>query len=334
MKVLWVHTFDPEIPSSGNFMHHFHEAVAKFCPEVSVDLFYVSKSGLFTFLRSLVLLRRAKSDYDIIHFQYGSTCAILAYIVRHHTMLVTLRGSDWHRLRKKGNWRQKIHSWLSVMLSKIALRKMHTVIAVSNRIAAEVRQIYKRDVEVVIDPMNDLFFEKCEIETIAPKKRIILNSINANNPIKDLDFAESVVDKLRKKYPAEIEVVKMHNLDLIEVKGNLLAADCLLLTSEYEGWPNCVKEALVCQVPVVSTCVSDLQEWEKKVYGLRCVNRKNVLEFVDAIHWALQLRRSKMICNTDALEVFQSEYAANQIVKTYEQVRVWRSGTNNFNFNN
>ena len=71
---------------------------------------------------------------------------------------------------------------------------------------------------------------------------------------------------------------------------------------------------------------------EKKVYGLRCVNR-NVIEFVDAIHWALQLRRS-MICNTDALEVFQSEYATNQIVKTYEQVRVWRSGTNNFNFNN
>ena len=333
MKILWVHTFDPSVLNSGNFMYHFFAALKQYHPNEDVDLFYLNKSGPYKLFKSVLRLRRIRHDYDIVHFQYGSTCAILAYLIRHPIMFVTLRGSDWHRLRNKGNWRQKIHSWLSVAFSKIALRKMHTVIAVSNRIAAEVRQIYKRDVEVVIDPINDLFFEGPEIGSVAPKKRIILNSINVNNPIKDLDFAEGVIDELRKKYPAEIEVVKIHNVNLIDVKGYLLEADCLLLTSEYEGWPNCVKEALVCQVPVVSTRVSDLQEWEKKVYGLRCVNRKNVNEFVDAIHWALQLQRSKMIRNTDALDVFQSEYAANQIVKIYEKVRVLPDSINKFKFN-
>ena len=36
------------------------------------------------------------------------------------------------------------------------------------------------------------------------------------------------------------------------------AVDICLLTSTHEGWPNCIKEAMSCNVPFVSTDVSDL----------------------------------------------------------------------------
>jgi len=36
--------------------------------------------------------------------------------------------------------------------------------------------------------------------------------------------------------------------------------DLILLTSTHEGWPNIVKEGLACNIPFVSTDVSDLSE--------------------------------------------------------------------------
>jgi len=56
------------------------------------------------------------------------------------------------------------------------------------------------------------------------------------------------------------------------------ACDVILCTSYKEGWPNSIKEALACNVPFVSTDVSDLRDIADKEPSCRiCPPKANKL---------------------------------------------------------
>src|SRR5436190_18541030 len=52
------------------------------------------------------------------------------------------------------------------------------------------------------------------------------------------------------------------------------AADCLLLTSDWEGSPTVIKEALCCDLPVVSVDAGDAWTWLTFVEGCERVERR------------------------------------------------------------
>jgi len=53
----------------------------------------------------------------------------------------------------------------------------------------------------------------------------------------------------------------------------LNASDCLLVTSDFEGSPNIVREALACHIPIVSVEVGDVRRWLTNLDGTRIVER-------------------------------------------------------------
>jgi glycosyltransferase involved in cell wall biosynthesis len=66
------------------------------------------------------------------------------------------------------------------------------------------------------------------------------------------------MDVLRKSCPSvELRILTGQIHDRVPLWVN--ASDVVLLTSTHEGWPNIIKEALACNVPFVSTDVSDLK---------------------------------------------------------------------------
>jgi teichuronic acid biosynthesis glycosyltransferase TuaC len=78
-------------------------------------------------------------------------------------------------------------------------------------------------------------------------------------PRKRIDLAEAAVKHAEADLgPIRLAIAENRPPDSIPVMMN--AADCLLLTSMAEGSPVVVKEALMCNLPIVATDVADVRE--------------------------------------------------------------------------
>jgi len=78
-------------------------------------------------------------------------------------------------------------------------------------------------------------------------------------PRKRIDLAQAAVKHAEADLgPIRLAIAENVSPDLIPLMMN--AADCLLLTSMAEGSPVVVKEALMCNLPIVATDIADVRE--------------------------------------------------------------------------
>lgn len=91
------------------------------------------------------------------------------------------------------------------------------------------------------------------------KKYVLFVSADQKNPIKRYDKFSSVISLLNEILPGQVEQLLLTNVerDIVPVFYN--AADFLLFTSDHEGSPNAVKEAMACNLPIVSSNVGNVE---------------------------------------------------------------------------
>lgn len=103
---------------------------------------------------------------------------------------------------------------------------------------------------------------------------------------KNYSLAKRVVQEAREKLDRPVILQVVYDVPHDEIPTYMNASDVLLLTSTREGSPNSVKEALACNLPIVSTDVGDVAERLEGVSPSRVATDKSSIvdALVEVIH--------------------------------------------------
>ncbi|MFB6180087.1 MAG: glycosyltransferase family 4 protein [Halorientalis sp.] len=193
------------------------------------------------------VLRHSFGEYDLIHANFGLTTPA-AIAQPNLPVVVSLWGTDLYGP----------YGWVT----KSSLAFVDEIIVMSEQMAADL----DRDCHVIPHGVDlDLFSPEPQSNAQdalgwSQEKKHVLFPYPPRREVKNYPRAKRVVDQARARVDGSIELHTLSGIAHDEMSQYMNAADVLLLTSNREGSPNTVKEALACNLPVVATNVGDVAE--------------------------------------------------------------------------
>lgn len=227
-------------------------------------------------VRQILSIRSRIREFrpDVVHAHFGTITAFATVIAADIPVIITFRGSDLNPSPSDG-W---IRNGVQNLLSNIAAKFADGVILVSRQLRSRLWFDHPNAHVIPTGVDLDAFKPSSRIEA---RERlgwrfddpVVLFNAGVNPEVKRLDLAEQAAGLLRQRVPK----VRMHVLHgrtpHHELPFYMNAADCLLVTSDFEGSPDIVKEALASNLPIVSVDVGDVRERTSGVSGVEIVAR-------------------------------------------------------------
>jgi teichuronic acid biosynthesis glycosyltransferase TuaC len=202
---------------------------------------------------------------DVVHVHFGYTAIATGGGV---PRVVSFYGDDLNG-ESTGEGRTTLKSRLGVALSRLAARVCERSIAVSETLRSRLPAGDVRDrCTVIRDAVDTRLFHPGDRAAarrrlgVREGSQLVLFPHALAQRTKRVDLARAAVERLAARgEPAELWIVNGRAPD--EMPDVYRAADALIVTSDLEGGPSCVKEALACGLPVVSVPVGDTSVLEE-----------------------------------------------------------------------
>jgi teichuronic acid biosynthesis glycosyltransferase TuaC len=277
MRVLGVTNIypTPENPAAGIFIEQQVQGLLR--SGVEMELMYLDRlrkgMSVYLGLGHRVSARIREVSPDIVHVMYGGVMADLATkAVLDRPVVVTFHGSDLLG-EPLSRLSRRIFSGYGIHASRRAARRADGIIVVSRRLMKALpKDIVPSRIRIIpcgidLERFAPLDRRAC-IDQLGwdPRRFHILFASNSDNPIKRPGLAFAAVEALKNRgVPAELHILRGVSNDRVPVWLN--ASSTILLTSKQEGSPTIVKEALACNVAVVSTDVGDVSEYIHAISG-------------------------------------------------------------------
>lgn len=275
LRVLAVTNIYPSsrMPFLGTFVEQQIDGLRKVGVEVEVLFVDRVQNGMREYFHLGEKIRKSCRSFapDVVHAMFGGIIAeTMTRVIKDRPRVVSFCGSDLLGEHLSGNLR-KIVSGFGVLASwKAAARAEGIVVKSQNLLNALPKNISMSKVRIIpngvnLDRFQPLDRVKC-CEQLGWKSDCfnVVFPTNLGDPRKRFYLAKAAVEIIQKR-GIEIEVHQLQGVPHKEVPLWLNASDVIVLTSLHEGSPNVVKEALACNLPIVSVDVGDVRE---RIHGI------------------------------------------------------------------
>lgn len=255
-------------PAGGIFVEQQIEGLRRI--GLNVDLLVINRSegGMRSYFTVGSELQKCLQRFqpDIVHVMYGGILAEeVTRIVKNRPTVVSFCGSDLLGERLAGLLRGVL-SQCGVFASHVAARRAVGVIVKSRNLEEALPvSVDRSKVRIIPNGINLERFNP--LDQVDCQKKLgwsldkfhVLFPSHAGDPVKRPFLAQAAIEAANRS-GVNAEMHTLRGVPHEEVPIWLNASDAVLLTSLHEGSPNIIKEALACDVPVVSVDVGDVRE--------------------------------------------------------------------------
>lgn len=211
----------------------------------------------------------ARSGAEVVHAQYGTVTAMVADTVRGALPLViSFCGTDLLGTPEPG-LRWCIRNQVSRLSGLVAAYRAQGLIVKSHNLLRALPPVLRSRAEIIPNGVDSTVFAPLNRADARSKLGwnefqpvVLFNAgvgVSSYRSVKNLPLAQATMAEVRKSHPlARLEILSC--IPQADVALKMSAADCLLVTSLHEGSPNIVKEAMACNLPVVTVPCGDVEE--------------------------------------------------------------------------
>ena len=258
-------------------------------------------------------------SYDIVHAYYGFHSALFAALIKRRPLIITFVGSD----AVKEPSRNKVYR----ILQRFVVSRANHIIAVSSKI----KNILISDLGADSDKISVITFG-IDFDLFKPiprakareklgfpsDKKLILFPSNPQRIEKRFDIFNRAVELLQKDNHNIMPVILSNNRrPYSEIPLVMSACDVLVLTSDSEGSPTVIKEALACSLPIVSVDVGDAREVIKDATNCYICKQEpvNIAERIKLV-----LDKGKRTARRNNIKHLSSKKITREIIKLYREI--------------